>query len=156
MVNALLRAMLFPTRIFQKKQPQNNFEAFKEKGGRYDIDLENYLKKFLSLEGEKERINFRSYSVHLFYIKMKREDNWKIGHLVLNRNTWNDSLLLYFDAEYSFILFKGKKPLCAIAFDKASDSGSIITIRQIQGVKRREKDLGFFRWEKMLYRIVID
>ncbi len=52
-------------------------------------------------------------------------------------------------------MFKDKDPICNIGFDLEKDSNFII-VKQIQGVRGRQKEFSSLRWEKMLLQIVID
>ena len=122
---------------------QDSLELFKksEKGRRYNIDLSSYLKEFSKKNHEKS-IKSNTYSIYLYYC------DYGSGGLA-------DLPVVYVDAVYNFVLFKGKNPICNIGFNLEKDSNSIL-VKQIQGVQTKQKELSPLRWEKMLLQITID
>lgn len=131
---------LFP-RLFRSKESQD-LKLFKKsnKGKRYDIDLYPYLMRFFK-EGREERERCDAYSLYAY--RSKKEG---YGSVELHA--------IYVDAVFSFILFKDKNPIANIGFNIEADNS--ILVKQIQGVRGRQDELGFLRWEKMLLQIVMD
>lgn len=126
-----------------KKTLQDSLELFKksEEGRRYNIDLSSYLREFSKKNHEKS-IESDAYSIHLYYKEYGSGPLKKLS-------------VVYVDAVYNFVLFKGKDPICNIGFNLREDSNSML-VKQIQGVSRKQKELSPLRWEKMLLQIVMD
>jgi len=117
-----------------------SLKAFR-KGKRYKVDLMPYLKKFLRKKfqnnEDKSGVELPSYGIRLDY-----------GHGSSRR------FPRYYDAHYNFVLTYIGKAVASIGFD-ISDRG-VITVKQIQGVKGRKRELTPFRWEKLLLMLIVD
>lgn len=114
-----------------------------KRGGHYDINLLDYLERFLK-KGFKKKKEFNEYDIHLFY------GGFRDGHGYPDYDT------ICFDTRYNFVLLHDKEPICSIGFNRRIIRRSVIFIKQIQGVKNKQEELSPFRWEKMLLQIVID
>lgn len=115
-----------------------------KRGGIYKINLSDYLKKFLK-NNVKEKIEFEKYLIYLFY----KEGGSGYGDIENKR-------IIYFDTHYNFVLLHDREPICSIGFNRRFIERSTIFVKQIQGVRGKQKELSPFRWEKMLLQILID
>ena len=116
-----------------------------ERGGHHDINLLNYLERFLK-KGFKKKKEFNKYDIHLFY----SESGDEYGYGYPNYGA------VYFDTRYNFVLLDDGEPICSIGFNRRIIRRSVIFIKQIQGVRNKQEELSPLRWEKMLLQIVID
>jgi len=121
------------------------FETHKDTNEVYPIDLKRFLEKFLREPFGGQVINFSDYQIQLSF------------------DTGRDYRFngIYKDAPYCFILTRKYKEerefaLACIAFEPFTLFKKILVVKQIQGVRGKQNELKFFRWEKMLLAIVIE
>ncbi len=135
---------------FQKLK--DALELFK-KGGRYNIDLSDYLKRFLKNSVKENLIKKILRLVRMAHSRYDIYVYFASGGIGAGIGMpYNE---IFFDAVCSFVLTRSNKALCSIGFDFI-DRDNDILVSQIQGVRGRQEKLSPFRWEKMLLQILID
>ncbi len=140
----LLKTPGFVTRLLLKTFRNKRYaelEKFKSEVF-YETGLENYLRNFQK-PGVRHGLNLKNFSLRYSYGLYR-----------------NDFEYIYCDAPYTLVLtYKENcesetEEVACIGFDVVDQA--TILVKQIQGVYGKSSILQYFRWERMLLKIVVD